>query len=270
MPFTKTHTPPNTNSKVTIKFAGLMLLKPNGPKNCDIGIHRFAPRHVFQAMLIVNKPGLPPTLIRLTTGPMMSDLTITANPPSSTGFCVYTKDDNSFDPLNVNNDKLDSRWTIDLYERNPGVAFFDEGTRPFATLNDGVLYTSNLSKEGLKPALVRGAQTERRAFVAADLSASIDLSGDGYVVMSWRELGKPKTLRLPRDMDKNINATYTIVLLNDPPSIEPASHDELGLYYDVVRINGQQVQNGDKWELIYEDAPKSDEIPCLPILLNNP
>jgi hypothetical protein len=268
MPFTETHTAPKTDSKVTIKFAGLILLRPNGTTNCDIGIHRFAPSHMIQALLIVNKPGLPPTLIRLTTGPLTSDLTITVNPPN-TGFRVYTKDDNPFDPLNANNDKLDYRWSVNLFKLNPGIDFFDEGTKPMATLNDGILYTSNLSKEGIKPVLVRGMERKEMLFLAADLSASIELPGQAFLAMSWREFGKPKTLRLPRDIDKNINATYTIVLLNDPPSIEPAAHDELGLYYDVVRKNGQEVPKEERWQLIYENAPKSDEIPCLPIVLTS-
>jgi len=268
MPFTVTNTPPNVNSKVTVKFAGLMLLRPNGNFNCDIGIHRFAPGHMFQAMLIVNKPGLPPTLIRLTTGPLMTDLTITANPPN-TGFRVYAKDNNLFDPANPNNDRLDHRWTIDLYKRNPGINFLDEGTKPFATLNDGTLYASNLSKEDLKPVLVRGEhEREELIYVAADLSASIELPGQAILMMSWREFGKPKSLKLPRDVDQNLSATYTIVLLNDPPSTELASHDELALYYDVVRKNGQEVPNNEKWQLIYEGG-KSDEIPCLPIIHNS-
>lgn len=268
MSFTVTNTPPNVNSKVTIKFAGLMLLRPDGNFNCDIGIHRFAEGHMFQAMLIVEKPGLPPTLIRLTTGPLMTDLTITANPPN-TGFRVYAKDNNPFDPANPNNDRLDSRWTVDLERLNPGVLFLEEGTEPLATLNDGTLYSSNLSKEGLKPVLVRGAERKELHFVAADLSAAIELPGQAVLMMSWREFGEPKSLKLPRDVDNNINAKYTIVLINDPPSIEPPAHDELDLYYDVVRKNGQPVGDNEKWQLVYEDAPKSDEIPCLPIVLNS-
>jgi hypothetical protein len=267
MAFTVTHTTPNVNSKATIKFAGLMLLRPNGTKNCDIGIHRFAHTHMFQAMLIVNKPGLPPTLVRIITGPLMSDLTITTNPPGS-GFQVFTKDDNPFDPKNLNNHRLDYRWTIDFNARNPGVTTND-GAQPIATLNDGVLYTSNLSKPGLKPALVRGTQKDELAFVAADLSASIELPQGTILLMAWREFGKAKTFLLPRDIDKDTGATYTIVLLNDPPGIEPAAHDELAVYYDVLRKGSAEVPREEKWSLIYENAPKSDEIPCLPVVLNS-
>lgn len=268
MAFTVTHTPPNINSTVTIKFAGQFLLKPNGASMCDIGINRFAPNHAFHLMLIVDKPDLPPTLLRLTTGPLTGPgpLTITNN--QSTGFKIFTKDDDPFDPMNGNNSPHDYRWAVDLKKLHPGVDF-NEGARPLATLNDGVLYTSNRSRDGLNPRLVRTGDTKDLNRLAADLSAAVDLPAEAELSLDWKELGKPKTFKLPRPVAIDpVGTRYTFVLLNDPPAVDDTPHDELELYYRVLQIGNDPVPGPERWKLVYDIAPKSDEIPCLPITLN--
>lgn len=269
MAFTVTHTPPDINSTVTVKFAGQLLLRPNGTSMCDIGINRLAQKHDFHLMLIVNKPGLPATLLRLTTGPLTGPgaVTITKSPPGA-GFKVFTKDAGTFDRANAANSTLDYRWTVDLQELHPGVDF-NEGARPLATLNDGVLYTSNLSREGLNPALVRPGERKDLIRLASDFSAAMDLPAGAVLLMAWNEFGKPKTFSLPRPASIDpVGTRYTVVLLNDPPAVDDTPHDELDFYYRVLQIGSDPVPAGQRWKLIFDIAPKSDEIPCLPISLN--
>jgi hypothetical protein len=232
---------------------------------CDIGIHHFARTHLFQAFVVVNKPKLPPTLIRLTNGPLTAKFQIVAN-PVVTGFQVFTRDDDPFDPNAAGNDVLDYRWAINMRELNPGVDF-NEGAEPIATLNDGILYTSNLSRDDLNPVLVHAGPHPRRQ-IAADLSASINLPAGGTLIMKWEEFGDNKEFKLPREGFDPAGTTYTIIILNDPPATDPSPHDELALYYKVLRIEGAEVPEDDQWELIFDSDHKLDEIPCPPVVLN--
>jgi len=266
MAFTVTHTLPTINSKITVKFAGLVILRPNGANMCDIGIHRFNSTHLFQAFVIVDKPKLPPTLIRLTNGPLTAQFKIVAD-PVTTHFKVFTRDDDPFDPNASGNDALDYRWAINMRDLNAGVDF-NEGAQPIATLNDGILYTSNLSKDGLQPVLVQHGVEHPRKQIAADLSASINLPDGGTLNMTWGEAGDEKRFELPRLGFDPPNTTYTIILLNDPPAVAPSPHDELALFYKVLRISGSEVGENDQAQLIYKGAHKLDEIPCPPVTLN--
>jgi hypothetical protein len=272
MPFTIVHTPPKINSTVTVKFAGLLLLKPNGNKMCDIGINR-QPAHAFQLMLIVDKPDLPLTLLRLTSGPLTGDVKIT-NSASTAAFKVFTKDDNPFDPTAADNNPYDARWALNMADYHPG-ADFNNGARPLVTLNDGLLYTSNLSRPGLKPTLVTPQPpptppTEKPLNqIAADLAASFDLTAADKVSITWEEAGQAKSFELPRIQTVDpIGSTYTIVVLNDPPATSPSPHDELALYYEVLRVHGNQVPPNERRQLVFKETAKSDEIPCLSVLLN--
>jgi hypothetical protein len=272
MSFTIVHTPPKIDSTVTVKFAGLLLLKPNGDKMCDIGINR-QPGHAFQLMLIVDKPDLPLTLLRLSSGPLTGDVKIT-NSASTAAFKVFTRDDNPFDRAAANNNPLDARWALHLTDYHPG-ADFDNGARPIVTLNDGLLYASNLSRLELNPMLVTpqpppSPPTETPLHrVAADVSASFDLAGSDKVSITWEEAGHAQSFGLPRIQTVDpIGTTYTIVVLNDPPATSEPPHDELALYYEVLKVHGNQIPPNERKQLVFKVAAKSDEIPCLPGLLN--
>ena len=266
MPFTVTNTSPKINATVTIKFGGLLLLRPKaGNANiCEIGINKASAIHSFQLMLIVNKPGLPATLLRLASGPLLKDLEISST-AAGAGFKVFAKD--PFDPTKPGNDPLDHRWAINMQGLNPG-SDFNMGAKPIATLNDGTLYTSNLSLPTLKPALVRGTAKIEPISLAADLAASINLAGGEFLNMHWTNAPNPD-LVLPRSAALDpAGTTYTVVLLNDPPITTPSPHDELALYYKVLEVGGGPIKPADQWQLIYQSHPKSDEIPCLPVVLN--
>lgn len=267
MPFATTNNVPSTNPKVTVKFAGLLLLKPAAGDNCEIGIHRFSGIHSFQVMLIVNKPNRPPTVVRLITGSLTSDLAITVNPRPSAGFAVF--EDAVFDRTLPNSNELDHRWALNVRSlADHSDVDYNNGGRPVATLNAGVLYTPTLSPEHLNPELVRGLDITPLNRIAAELAASIEMTTE-TVTIAWHELGEPQPpVVLPRPLDPP-NTNYTIVLMNDPPISSPTAHDELALYYKVLRKpGGFEVLNDQKFRLEIPYPHKTDEIPCLPLELN--
>jgi hypothetical protein len=266
MPFTETNTPPVTKPKVTVRFAGLMLLKPGDNNTCEIGIHKFSSTHMFQVMLIVSKPDRPPTLLRLFTGPLTAPFAISASAPGS-GFQAFAATAAPFVRNDPNNHELDYRWALDLTSLHPN-ADFNDGARPVVTLNAGVLYTPTLTRSGLGLDLVQGNAKKPQHRVAADLAASIEVPSNNVVRLAWSDLGDPQTLDLPRSLDPE-GTTYTISLMNDPPISSPAVHDELALYYKVLEVNGAPVPDVDRGRLNVKDAQKTDEIPCLPVTLNS-
>src|SRR5262249_19331401 len=137
------------------------------------------------------------------------------------------------------------------------------------TLNAGVLYTPTLTRDGLNPELVRGIARIPLFRLAGELAAAIELTTEN-VVIAWSELGEPQPpITLPRSIDAQDPTTrYTILLMNDPPISSPPPHDELDRYYKVLRRNGFEIPNPERFRLEIPYPHKTDEIPCLSVLLN--
>src|ERR1700752_1173048 len=76
MAFTRVNVPPATDSRVTVRFAGLMILKSDDGRTCEVGINRFSSIHSFQVILVVNRPGQPAIVSRLLNGPLSRELSI--------------------------------------------------------------------------------------------------------------------------------------------------------------------------------------------------
>ncbi len=267
MPFSTTQIRPSINSRLTVRFSGLLLLKPGPDANtCEIGVHRTAEApHTFQVMLIINKPGQPPTLLRLLTGPLTEEFNILVQPPI-TGFQIFERDHGPFDRSDGHNDAFDSRWTLDMNALHEGVDFND-GARPVVRLNDGTLYTGNLTREDLGPVLGQQNTNGEPLFrIAADLAAAIDMRHGTTVTLST---GDVPLLELPRS-GEDPGTTYTIVLVNEPPGLGGEDHDEFAEYYQVLEVNGAQIPEADRFLLDYEGQPVTDEIPCMPTIINPP
>ena len=271
MSFTTTRDIPATNAGVTVKFAGLMLLKPNENNGgCDIGIHRLSETHALQVIVVVSKPDRPPSLIRLVTGTLTQPFAINVTPDPGTGVQVFARGADPFDRTK-NNNELDFRWAINMQQLHQD-ADFNGGARPVATLNAGTLYTSNLTPVELTPELVNGVTRTPLPRFSADLAAAIDLSNATTVELSWNlDSGERRTLRLPRPNDPP-RTTYTVTLLNDPPAPITSifSHDELAHYYEVLEVNGQPIPGTNQYRISYNGSPTTDEIPCMPVVLNPP
>jgi len=274
MNFTRTATPPNTDAKVTVDLAGLMVLEPTANDTCKIGIHRFAKDHTFQATLVVKKADRPPRLIRLQTG-IPSSALFSINRYSSTpfqGVQAFAPNTN-FNRNDTVDNLLDYRWGFNIRDL-PGHATVtpNDGATPIVTLNSGILYSSVLSHRGQSIKQTCGTTQTILPRIAADLAFAIDLPGDltqpgsPKVVINWSDFGKPQELVLPRPGEEGETTTkYTLSLLNDPAFSDPQAHDELELYYQVLKQNGGEVPN--KCSLEIAAGTKSDQIPCLSVFI---
>jgi hypothetical protein len=269
MPFTPTDVEPATNSKVTVTFAGLLLLRQGPGNSLEIGIHKFSNSHSFEAILIINKPNRPPTLIRIVPGPLFSNFVMEVDPAPATGVQKFVASPDPFDRNHPNNNPLDYRWSFNLRSL-PGhdQVDFNDGATPIATLNAGVLYTPNLTRAGLHPILTTGAVQTDLNRVGADLAASVPLPVGYQMKLNWSVLGENQPLVLPRDTDPP-DTTYTISLINDPPALVrgPAGHDELKEYYKVLRIGNNPVLPALQARLDTARNQLTDEVPCLPVVV---
>jgi hypothetical protein len=277
MPFNTTTTVPDPNSPVTVKFTGLMLLKAGPNNTCEVGIHHLSEFHTFEAILVVNQPGRPLTLVRLFSGPLSAPVSIRRAPAPPAGFQVFAQE--PFSRNNGSSHEFDHRWALNPRSWHPGVDF-DEGANPILTLNAGILYASNLTREGLNPGLVPAPSPtslpnpkKQRAIqplhgFAADLAVAIDVTPpNSGLFIEWDEAGTRQTVQLPRAIDP-AGTTYTISLMNEPLSTTAPAHDELSLYYNVLRANGNRVPLSRQLRIQVEDPGRSDEVPCMPVILN--
>lgn len=274
MPFIPTTIQPLTAAaKVTVKFQGLMLLKPAAGNTCEVGIHRFSSAHAFQITLVIRKPTRPPTLIRLVNGPLTRPLEIKVTPNPGPGVQSFEPTPGPFvrSALTTNNE-FDFRWSVNMRTLHPG-ADFNDGGQPVATLDAGVLYTPTLTRPTLNPELVQGTSpiTDRIPLFrfSADLAASISLPGSSKVRLSWFELGERRNFVLPRPLAVDpVDTTYTITLMNDPPIIGAASHEELDLYYRVLEDSRGLIPFEERYSLnVSPSGPTTDEVPCMPVTL---
>jgi hypothetical protein len=279
MPFNTTTTVPSPNSPVTVKFTGLMLLKAGPNNTCEVGIHHLSEVHTFEAILVVDQPNRPLTLVRLFTGPLSAPVAIRRAPAPAAGFQVFAQE--PFGRDNGGSHEFDHRWALNMRSWHPTVDF-DEGANPVLTLNSGILYASNLTRQGLNPALapappltpqIRNQTGSPKPKIrplhgfAADLAVAIDVaSPNSGLFIEWDEAGTQQSVKLPRDIDPP-GTTYTISLMNEPLSNNAPAHDELGLYYNVLRENGNRVPLGEQFR-IQVDPGRSDEVPCMPVILN--
>jgi hypothetical protein len=271
MPFTPTDIEPCPRSKVTVTFAGLMLLRAGADNTLEIGVHKYNRDHTFQVLLIVNKPQRPPRVIRLLTGTLMDQFNMVVEPAPDGGVWKFVASNAAFDRGDPNNHPLDFRWAIN-FKALPGheEVDFNEGAEPIATLNAGVLYTPNLTRTNLEPVLKWGGEERPLHRFSSDLAASVELPQDTGMTLSWTELGKRQDVVLPRDPPDPDGTTYTVVLLNDPAYSDPTPHDELEEYYKILRIGGHVVSDDIKCRIEIAGEHKTDEIPCLAGVLDPP
>jgi hypothetical protein len=281
MPFSATNTVPKIDATVTVKLAGLLLLKAGEGNTCEVGVHRLSAFHAFQVMLVVNQPGKPLELIRLITGPLTAPVSIDLVPAPESGFQLFAHE--PFGRENERSHQFDYRWAINMRKLNPK-ADFTENARPGVTLNAGILYSSKLTSPGLDPELINpppappqpssgpqqaGSAPKKLHKFAADLAVAIEVPAGSNLVIGWQESKEQKILNLPRGTD-DPGTTYTISLMNDPPSRGiTVPHDELGLYYDVLEEDGEPIPLAKQFRFkTREDA--TDAIPCMPVTVGPP
>ena len=274
MPFQTTATPPAMRSKVTLEFAGQLLLEAgaddtNQSHTCEIGVNRFTLAHMLQVLLIVSKPNRAPIAFPLLRGPLTSDFTVRLDPDGFGDFHAFAPTPEPFlRTAAANNHENDYRWAMNVRALHP-IAKRNRGAEPVVKVRTGTLYAPDVTHPDLAPRFERTNLPPIPLYrVAADLAVSIDPPAGKTVRLEWQEMGDPFHIDLPRQSDSNDAGTiYTVSFINDPPMSEPL-HDELGLFYKCLHENGSTIPQEARWSLTYNDQAKSDEIPCLPGVLN--
>lgn len=290
MPFTVTNVAPSVTPRVSIAFSGQIVLKPGPNDTCLIGVNKFDRNHIFQVLLVMSNPPLPPdpppdpppgpivvnkayhpaTVVPIFSGPLFAPFSIRLQPdpfPDGGDFRVFARDPFNRTP---NNHDLDYRWAINFKDLHLNLTT-NHGVEPFGTLKTGVLYTARRTDPGLHPKLTR--ETPPADFplyrIASNLAASITLPTEqSTVVFEWEDEGIPqKPLVLPRSGD-DPRTLYTLYFINEPPNLNASPHDEFDLYYKVLPIGGVPIPGEQRFELETDSIGRSDEIPCMPVLIN--
>jgi hypothetical protein len=267
MAFQTTANEPAQNPPVTVTFSGLMVLKPGPNNTCDIAVHRFNRDHLFQVILITNKPNRPPTLTPLLTGPLTGSFSIGLTPdPGAGDFTAFAPTPDPFVRNGGGNDEKDFRWAINFREHHQN-AQVNGGAEPLINLKTGVLYTPNLTNPDLGLQLRRDALSIPLHQISEDLAVSIVPPEGTRVALEWEDLGVKQTVTLP--LDEEANTTYTIALSNNPPNLTLEPHDELALYYRILKEdNGTSIPDALQFRLAIAAGARSDEVPCMPTTLN--
>jgi hypothetical protein len=282
-PFKPTATPLDIQPKVTVEFAGQLILHPGltdtlDNRTCEIGVNRFSRPHKLQVLLIVKEPTRAPTVIPLLEGPLTEDFMIRRGPdphvpphPNARpgNFEVFAPTADPFVRSAAGNSLNDYRWSINL--RNPALEHPNvtraRGAEPVVRLRTGTLYSPDLTPANLQPRLRRdGSDDILLLRVPPELAASIVLDDGEQVLLEWNDLGVPFNRVLPRPEDDQ-NTVYTVLIINEPAP-GSAEHEELALYYRVLQDSGNPIPPHLQWRLTFASGIGTDRIPCLPIVLN--
>jgi hypothetical protein len=282
MPFQTTAIAPGLNPKVTVVFSGLLVFRPGANNTCEVGVHRFTRDHITQVLLMVNKPhnvagtlgNKPPMPIPVLRGPLTADFSIRlirgGNPnPEPSDFAAFAPTPEPFDRAFAGNNECDYRWAVNFKDPNihPNVNI-NAGAQPLVKLSTGVLFTPHLTRPGIGPRLMRPAGTVDLNRIAATMAVAIDPPAGTNVVLDWSDLGVPDTRTLPRQIDSNEpGTTYTLFVINDPPSLTAEFHDEMLHYYKVLEDQNTHTlftgNNCFKFDCAAVPQQKTDEVPCL-------
>lgn len=269
MPFQVTPIVPPTNPRITIAFSGLMVLRAGDNNTCEVGMHRFNTSHECRVTLIVRKPNRPATLVPLLKGPLEGPLTISREPdpnPLMGDFAVFAPTADPFVRDAPGNHELDYRWAVGLREIHKDLDLdLNDGAQPLVTLTTGILYTPNLTRDGLGPQLqsvIDPTQKVPLHRIASNLAAAIILPATGGVLLKWRDFGTEVKFKLPRENDPP-NTHYTVMFTNEPPKINAEAHDELALYYRILDTGDGGVFSDQQMTLVYAPSAMTDEVPCL-------
>jgi hypothetical protein len=275
MAFKPTSVRPQGN--ITVLFKGLLVLttaevdeRSNGC--CEVGVHRMTDDH-FLIVEIRGKSNGKSFLVMRYAGPLVSqDLTLKLDPPTKTGVLAFHSTSAKFD-RSKDNDKTDFRWNIDLNDRDYfhryDLSMFPEALEPCIKLFDGTFFSHELYEDShLKSTPPGGAQSKDLYKMAAVIGAKIEVDSRHCLKIEWSGAGSP--LVLPRTIDEPATE-YLISVRNEPLALDtPPDLNELVNYYPALRKknDGTVIPPGERFGLTTKSIPtKTDEIPCMPIVL---
>jgi hypothetical protein len=188
---------------------------------------------------------------------------IRPHPDVDGNFKVFAKD--PFDRTTARSHINDYRWGINMRSKHLD-AYINDGAKPTVILKTGVLFTPDLTKPSLIPKLTcPTGGTEELKQIATHFAVSIPSATK--VAIEWKDQGNKRKIYLPRPGEDE-RTIYTLYLINEPQNFDGFPHDELPLYYKVLESGGAEIPDTDQCKLKFEGATRSDEIPCMPIVLN--
>jgi hypothetical protein len=283
LPFVPTASPVSLTPKVAIEFSGQMMLQPGANdtaenRTCEIGVNRFSPNHILQVFLTIHKPNRPSRTVPLIKGHLTDDFVIRLGPDAHVppdpaarpgDFRVFAPTADPFvRTAAAGNNDLDYRWALNL--RDPQIhptASRASGAEPIVKLRTGTLFAPELTPEGFHPQLEREGSEPIKLFkIAPELVAAIQPPQGSNVLLEWTDMGTPVHRALPRDGD-SADTRYTVSFINEPPANVPP-HEELSLYYKVLKAGGNPIPDAHRFQLTFDSAIGSDLIPCLVVVLN--
>ncbi|MDX6403821.1 MAG: hypothetical protein QOH70_1276 [Blastocatellia bacterium] len=277
MPFQVTQTKPKdlNAATATVLLKGLLVIVPAADgKSCDIGIHRLTDDHFLiieiRGVVLPNKD----FLVMRHAGPLNGqNFSITLDPPTSQGVFAFQESNQPFD-RSQNHDDADIRWKIDLHDQGlfpngDTLKMFPAGCEPCVQMTDGVFYAFRRVATGnLATSAPAGSTSKQLHSIAGSIGVAIDRPSDEHqIIINWNSNESPIVLPRPQD---DAQTRYIISVRNEPPAPEGSrNHDELERYYDILRrrSDGTVLPSSRQFRIIRPGPFKSDEIPCMPIVL---
>lgn len=264
------------SDQITVLFKGLVVLSALADGTCEAGIHRLTDDH-FLIIEIRARTANSDTLVMRHAGPLTRNFTLNVDPPlsPSPGVFAFQTDSAPFDRSKTPtlNEFQDFRWKIDLHDPDffhpPNtLQTFPLALSPRVLISNGTFYTFKLTNripaQSVSP--VAGTSPKDLNRLAAVIGARIELNG---TVLHVEGDDVPSPLILPRPGDQ-VGTKYEISILNEPLAIGTQPDlDELGRYYNVLRQKpaGTIVPSGQRFKIDPKIALKTDEIPCMPVVL---
>jgi hypothetical protein len=280
MPFQFTTTLPS--DQITVLFKGLIVLSALADGTCEAGVDRITDDHFLIVEIRArNAAANTDSLVMRHAGPLTRDFTLRIDPPlgpsPNPAVFAFQTDNGRFNrsrnPTNPA-EAQDFRWKIDLHDQDlfhpPNtLQTFPAALTPRVTISNGTFYTfrvtDSIPAESVSPVAGTGPKPIHR--LAAVIGARIPLDDQHLLRVEGDDV--PTPLLLPRPGDQP-GTKYEISILNEPPAIgTPPDPDELDRYYQALRRQtaGTIVPPAQRFKIRPNIAVKTDEIPCMPIVL---
>lgn len=270
---------------VKIFLTGQLILKPlPNSSQCDVGVNRCAPGHVFSMEVRQKmKDTLEPDVILWRhVGPLLpGGFEIDKEPATNRGVHRFVPTLSFSRNPTSNCDIRDFRWIVDLGESDefhqPPVKISGRGTEPNIRIRDGFFYTACLTDPAqVTVKRIRGGQPDWPLYrIASMIGVNVYLAEGEKVKLTWWVTGVAQPLVLVKPNATPDIKNYEIWINNNPIDVNPNSPPplhELEDYYKVIESvveGGSATTDFKRFELDFHPPgpPKlgSPTIPCMPV-----
>jgi hypothetical protein len=285
MPFTPVNTLP-PSPLLTLYFKGLLVIQHLNDNLCEIGVHHDRlttdpnKHHILKMNLQINLPGGGTIKTPIHAGPLERDhFNIHVPRAIKPGVHAYHEKPEFSRNTGTDNGR-DLRWAINLegdeFHREVLKKVLPE-IQPSVMVDSGVFYTAERTDQNTVIIHRRRTGSYLMSSIAGVVGVAIDVVPGYGVEISWYKGGN-RTLSLPRQGDP-ASTTYELTISNRPLADQTVDSDELAHYYEVLtEMSGSSIPDDEKWHLDIElesdffekgaNIFKTDEIPCMPVLLD--